>query len=400
MNINVNQLLGKADGISGMVSDYNSIKNGSYGKLMKSYYNGQTKGTNGTSKSNKTNKNTTLDKIMSDRKNPTVSKEAAAANTKLNTSLKTLTTALSALQSKDTYKNKAANKNTTAANNKTNTNEKNTAANSTAKKSLKDFVSAYNDAVTSSKKSTQNNLSKNVANIMKAAKENEDKFKELGVNINKDGTMTIDEKKLNEADDERIEELFDGDKAMSFGSKAASSLNRAASYTVTEDNADTAAEDAAKTATADKSRSLMDSITGLKDEKTYEEGNALEEASDFVNYYNSTLNSARNAGTTAVTANLSSMMQKTAQNSGDLAEIGVNVGTDGRLSINEDTFKKADAAKVQDTLTNYAGAIESDARLLNYYSTTGTEANTGYSANGGYNITAADLASGIFDNLQ
>lgn len=394
MNINVNQLFGKTDGVSGMVSDYNSIKNGSYGKLMKSYYKGQAGSTNAAGKSDKSNRNNTLDKIMADRKNPTISKEATAANAKLNSSLKTLTTALSALQSKDTYKNKAANKNTAADKNENNAN------NSLAKRSLKDFVSSYNDAVKSSKKSTMNNISKNVANMMKAAKENEDKFKELGVNINRDGTLTVDEKKLNEADDERIAELFDGDKAMSFGSKAASSLNRAASYTVNEDNAATAAEDAAKTATADRSRSLMDSITGLKDEETYAEGNALEEASDFVDYYNSTLNSARNAGSTAVTANLSSMMQKTAQNSGALAEIGVNVGTDGRLSINEDTFRNADTANVRDTLTNFAGAIESDARLLNYFSTTGTEANAGYSANGGYNITANDLVSGIFDNLQ
>lgn len=394
MNINVNQLFGKTDGVSGMVSDYNSIKNGSYGKLMKSYYKGQAGSTNAAGKSDKSNRNNTLDKLIADRKNPTLSKEATAANAKLNSSLKTLTTALSALQSKDTYKNKAASKNTAADKNENNAN------NSLAKRSLKDFVSSYNDAVKSSKKSTMNNISKNVANMMKAAKENEDKFKELGVNINRDGTLTVNEDKLNSADDERIAELFDGDKAMSFGSKAASSLNRAASYTVNEDNAATAAEDAAKTATADRSRSLMDSITGLKDEETYAEGNALEEASDFVDYYNSTLNSARNAGSTAVTANLSSMMQKTAQNSGALSEIGVNVGTDGRLSINEDTFKNTDTAKLQDTLTNFAGAIESDARLLNYFSTTGTEANAGYSANGGYNITANDLVSGIFDNLQ
>lgn len=394
MNINVNQLFGKTDGVSGMVSDYNSIKNGSYGKLMKSYYKGQAGSTNAAGKSNKSNRNNTLDKLMADRKNPTLSKEATAANAKLNSSLKTLTTALSALQSKDTYKNKAANKNTAADKNENNAN------NSLAKRSLKDFVSSYNDAVKSSKKSTMNNISKNVSNMMKAAKENEDKFKELGVNINRDGTLTVNEDKLNSADDERIAELFDGDKAMSFGSKAASSLNRAASYTVNEENAATAAEDAAKTATADRSRSLMDSITGLKDEETYAEDNALEEASDFVDYYNSTLNSARNAGSTAVTANLSSMMQKTAQNSGALSEIGVNVGTDGRLSINEDTFKNTDTAKLQDTLTNFAGAIESDARLLNYFSTTGTEANAGYSANGGYNITANDLVSGIFDNLQ
>ena len=394
MNINVNQLFGKTDGISGMVSDYNSIKNGSYGKLMKSYYKDQTKGTNAATKSNRANKNTTMDKIMADRKSPTLSKEATAANAKLNSSLKTLTTALSALQSKDTYKNKAANNKNAAAKNANEKNENN----SLAKKSLKDFVSAYNDAVTSSKKSTMNNISKNVANMMKAAKENEDKFKELGVNLNKDGTMTIDEKKLNEADENKIEGLFDGDKAMSFGSKAASSLNRAASYTVNEDNASTAKEEAAKTATSERSRSLMDSITGLKDEDTYADGDVTDEARDFVDYYNSTLNSARNSGQSAVTTNLSSMMQKTAQNSGALAEIGINVGTDGKLSISEEALKKANAAQVQETLTNYASDIESDARLLNYFSTTGNEAATGYTANGGYNLNTGDLVSGIYEN--
>ena len=105
MNINVNQLFGKTDGISGMVSDYNSIKNGSYGKLMKSYYKDQTKGTNAASKSNKSYKTTTLDKIMDDRKNPKVTIEVADANSKLSSSLKTLATSLSSLQSKYTYKN-------------------------------------------------------------------------------------------------------------------------------------------------------------------------------------------------------------------------------------------------------------------------------------------------------
>ena len=394
MNINVNQLFGKTDGISGMVSDYNSIKNGSYGKLMKSYYKDQTKGTNAASKSNKSYKTTTLDKIMDDRKNPKVTIEVADANSKLSSSLKTLATSLSSLQSKDTYKNNNTAKKTTA--NAASKGNNNTA--STAKSSLKDFVSAYNNAVTSSKKSSMNNISKNVANMMKAAKENEDKFKELGVNLNKDGTMTIDEKKLNEADENKIEELFDGDKAMSFGSKAASSLNRAASYTVNEENASTAKEEAAKTATSERSRSLMDSITGLKDKDTYADGDVTDEARDFVDYYNSTLNSARNSGQSAVTTNLSSMMQKTAQNSGALAEIGVNVGTDGKLSISEEALKKANAAQVQETLTNYASDIESDARLLNYFSTTGNEAATGYSANGGYNLNTGDLVSGIYEN--
>ncbi|MBR5337176.1 MAG: hypothetical protein IK152_04270 [Lachnospiraceae bacterium] len=390
MSNDISSLFGKTNGISGMVSDYNSIKNGSYGKLMKSYYNGNT--ANKTKSSNRGNKDNVIDRMMEERKNPTVSKEVTEANSGLNSSVKDLTSALSSLQSKDTYKAKEG-------------------GNATAVKSLKDFVSAYNNTVENSKKSSLTNISKNVAGIMDAVKENKSALSELGININNDGTLAIDEKKIEAADTSKIQDLFDGDKAMSLGSKAASRLNRAASYTVNEDNAATAADDAAKVATTANSGSLMDSITGLKDKdlyatttdkegnKTYDVDAITSAAEDFIKYYNATLNSARNANATGVTSNLSSMVQKTAQNSGDLAEIGINVGTDGKLSMDKTAFKAADMSQVQDTFDQYASAIESDARLLNYYSSTGAGAASGYSADGNY-MSAGDLVAQMYDNMQ
>ncbi len=396
MSNDISSLFGKTTGIAGSISDYNSIKNGSYGKLMKSYYgNAKVSGTaNGTGR---TGKNTTLDKLLSERKNPTFSKEALQANSKLAASVKGLTSALSALQSKNTYNKNAKGNNA------------NTAAD--AKKSLKDFISSYNDAVTSSKKSTRSNISKNIKGIMDAVRENKSALKELGINENKDGTLGIDEKKLQAADTDKIRDLFDGDKAMSLGSKAASRLNRA-SYYVNEENAATAKDDAAKEATTANSGSLMESITGLKDKDAFavttdEEGNEqydvnaiTSQAEDFIKNYNSTIGSARNSADTNVTSNLSSMLQKTAQDSGDLAEIGITVGNDGRLSMDRNTFRNSDMSKVRETLSQFATDIEADARRLNYFSGTDNETNaaTGYSADGGY-LSAAEAVSQMYDDL-
>lgn len=387
MSNDISSLFGKTNGISGMVGDYNAIKNGSYGKLVKSYY-GQNKATEtGKAASNHSNKNNVVDKLIQERKTPKLSKEVTQANAKLNDSVRGLTGSLSALQSKDTFKNKE-----------------------TATKSLKDFVASYNDAVESSKKTNMSNISKNIAGLMEATRENEDALKEMGVTIRNDGTLALDEARLAAADFSKMEELFDGEEAMSYGSKAASRLNRAAVY-VNEANAEVAAEEGSKEVTGTNSRSLMDTLKSVKSDELFattrnelgeDEYNVdaiTDEAENLIKYYNATLASARNTTDTGITGNLSSMIQKTAQDSGDLAEIGINVGTDGRLSMNKSQFEASDMSKVQDTFAKYATDIEGDARLLNYYSANAAETATGYSANGGYNLTSGDIVSQMYDNL-
>jgi len=383
---NNNSLFGNTPGISGMVGDYNSIKNGSYGKLMKSYY--KKENASASKSSNRANKDNVIDKMIKERKNPTLSKEVTQANSKLSDSTRTLMSSLSALQSKDTYKDKAS-----------------------VTKALKEYVSSYNDAVESSKKTSLTNISKNIAGIMDATRENADALKDLGISMNSDGTLTLSEEALATADTGKIQELFDGEAAMSYGSKAASRLNRASGY-INEANADTAAEDASKEVAATNSRSLMDTLKSVKSDELFAttkdaEGNErydtekiMSATEDMIKYYNATLGAARNTGTVGVTGNLSSMVQKTAKSAGELSELGITVGSDGRLSLNEDTFRSADMSKAKETLGKYATTIESDARLLNYYSQNSSEATTGYSADGGYNLNTADVVAQLYDSMQ
>ena len=63
------------------LSDYASIKNGSYARLMKSYYGtGQTLGSVPSSSKKSTKTSNVLDKILEERKNPKVSKNVQEAN--------------------------------------------------------------------------------------------------------------------------------------------------------------------------------------------------------------------------------------------------------------------------------------------------------------------------------
>ena len=385
----INSIFGNTGGLAGMIGDYNSIKSGSYGKLLRSYYSEAAGGlSNSNSKTTKTSN--VLDKILEERKHPTVSKEVSSANSKLSSSVSGLKSALATLQSESTYKDT----------------ENGSSARDKMTSALKNYVSSYNDAVESSKRSTMSNVSGNIAGMMKATKENEETLKELGITINNDGTINLNEKKLQTAEFDKISEIFDGNKAMSYGSKVASRLNRASYYTTT---GTTAASDSTSTAavTTSNSKNLMESIANLKSDTLYSrttdsEGKAaynldgiLSEAENFIRFYNATLTSAKNSNVSGVTANLASMMEKTAKNSGALSELGITAKSDGKLSMDTATFQKSDMSKAQDVLTKYVSSIESNAKLLNYYSGTGNTSASGYSATGSY--SAGDLVSTMFD---
>ncbi len=94
------------------LSDYTSIKNGSYGKLMKSYYGtGSASGVNlpGTQTSStnasgrKSGSRDVLEEILEAKKHPKVSKESQKSNAELTSGLSSLSSTVSALQSDKTY---------------------------------------------------------------------------------------------------------------------------------------------------------------------------------------------------------------------------------------------------------------------------------------------------------
>ena len=83
-------------GNQNFLSDYASIKSGSYGKLLKAYYGkGSSSATGSDAKKAPTN---TLDKILEEKKNPKISKEAQEANTNLTTGLSKLKGSVSVIR--------------------------------------------------------------------------------------------------------------------------------------------------------------------------------------------------------------------------------------------------------------------------------------------------------------
>ena len=192
--------------MSNLLADYTSIKNGSYGKLMKSYY-GSVKNSSAASTSTKSSSGNMLDRILEEKKNPKVSKDVQKANANLTAGLSNMKTSVSALQNDATY---------------TNTKNGQSAADKVVS-AVKAYVSDYNDVVNASKGSTLTSKTAYVANMMSSTTKNADKLSEIGITINSSGTLEINEAKLRAADISKVQELFSAKDIMSYGSMVASS---------------------------------------------------------------------------------------------------------------------------------------------------------------------------------
>ena len=214
-----NSIFGSTDGLAGVLGDYNSIRNGTYGKLMKKYYGTTVSGSSSGDGTKTKGSSGILEKILEEKRNPKVSQEAEKANSTLTSSVGLLKNAVSTLQKADTFEDQ---KDTAGSTSSTGM-EKTVSA-------LKNFVASYNDALTASKRSTMTNVSSNIAGIMKATEASAEELKEIGITKNNDGTLNFNEKLLSDDELDRVKELFSGDDAMSYGSAVASRLNRVSVY--------------------------------------------------------------------------------------------------------------------------------------------------------------------------
>ena len=373
------------------LSDYSSIKNGSYGKLMKAYYGtGQSSSTSSGGRKGSTYN--ILEKLEAEKRNPKVSKDVQEANSKLTSGLSTLKNSISTLQSSST-----------------NTDTENgSSASDKVVSAVKSFVSNYNDVVTASKGSTLTSQTSYVANMMSATSANADKLAEIGIRVNAKGTLEINEAKLKAADISQIQEMFSSEDVMSYGSRLASRVQFAntAGSTTTTNKTDSAATDTDKTTVSGAagvkadgkalaSSGLYEKVTGKDGEEDYDVAKIFATAKSFVSNYNRMLNAAESSTNSGVIANLSYIKSKTATNADTLKQFGISVDTKGRMTINESTFKKADMAQVQKFFSDYGSSVASNASLVDYYMTTQANAANGYTAAGGYNVGGSSLYNGI-----
>jgi len=170
----------------------------------------------------------------------------------------------------------------------------------------------------------------------------------------------------------------------------------------------------AKTASEVKSaaNSLKDSANALIDSKLYEKvssvdskGNKTEAVdmdklygavNDFVDSYNKTLKSGADSDSRTVLNNVSSMTDYSRFNSKMLSKIGISIGTDNSLKLDEETFKNADVNDVRSlfgTRGGYGYQMSALASSTSYAAS--NSFNTGYTSAGNYALNAASSFSDV-----
>lgn len=372
------------------LSDYASIRNGSYGKLLKTYYNkAKDSGTEASSK--QSSSGNVLDKILEAKKNPKVSKDVQEANANLTTGLSTMKNTVAALQSDKTY--------TDTANGQS--------AKDKVVSAMKAYVSDYNDVLKAARGSTLTNKTAYVANMMSSTAANADKLAEIGVMVNGDGTLTLSEEKLKATDISKVQEMFSADDIMSYGSVIASRLRFAgagsttstAGTTGTTGTGSTAASGAASLKTDSKALASDELYEKVKDKdgnetNQYNVDKIFATAKSFVSNYNKMFDTAESSSNSGVVSNLSYIREKTARNEDALKQFGISVDQKGRMTIDEDTFKKSDMSEVQQFFKDYGSSISTNASLVEYYMTTQANAASGYTLAGEYNVQGSNYYTG------
>ena len=174
------------------LSEYASIRSGSYGKLMRSYFSMDS--TKGTSKSDDSTKNTIEDLATT----TSTSKDSTKTLAAIESDAKELTDSAKALY--------------TRSNNKVFTKDSG-GSYDTDKiyKAVKRFADDYNSMLDTAGKSSTNRISRSVSSMKNETSYNEKPLKEIGITVDeKTGKLSVDETTFKSADTEKIKILFNG----------------------------------------------------------------------------------------------------------------------------------------------------------------------------------------------
>lgn len=191
------------------LSDYNSIKTGSYGKLLKAYYKKEDVDSKDTT-STKTSTTTTVDEA-SVKKLKEVQTDANALRDSAN--------ALMQRGSKSVFKDEDMEKVYTA---------------------VSDFVKDYNTLMDSGTDSTSKAVVRGSEGLVSLAKDYKDELNEMGITFDKDNKLTIDKNTFVKTDINKAKDLFNGQnsfsyltamRAVSIGNTAYSESNKSSLYT-------------------------------------------------------------------------------------------------------------------------------------------------------------------------
>lgn len=182
------------------LADYASIKNGSYGKLVKAYYAQMSDDKTSTKKTSDT-------KVKEKAEDDTVKKSLTETKTKSD-ALKTSAGALMDVGKKSVF---------TKVDVKDEETGKTTQQYDTDKiyKAVKQFASDYNALIADVSKSSNTSISRKGITLKGELTARKDMLADVGITINSDNTLTVDEEKFKEADMRDVKDLFNGSHSLS-----------------------------------------------------------------------------------------------------------------------------------------------------------------------------------------
>lgn len=124
--------------------------------------------------------------------------------------------------------------------------------------------------------------------------------------------------------------------------------------------------------------------------KGYDVDAIYKAVNSFVTNYNATIKAAADVDDSTVANRVSSMERNTVSNQKSLAKLGISINEDGTLSLNKDTFKKADMNTAK-TLFNgngsYGYQTSAQASLINYAADHAASRTGFYSTSGSYSTS-------------
>ena len=189
------------------LSDYNSIKTGTYGKLLKAYY----------KQDDVDVKDTTSKKDKTNKTESTTAKELKEVQTEAN-ELRDSATALMQRGSKSVFKDEDMNK---------------------VYKAVSDFVDDFNTVVEKGEKSGSKALIRGAEGLVDLAGDYEKELKQMGITFDKNNKLSIDKDTFLKTDVNKLKELFNGQnslayltslRAVSMGNTAYSESNQSSLY--------------------------------------------------------------------------------------------------------------------------------------------------------------------------
>ena len=364
-----------ASGASTLLTDYASIKNGSYGKMMKAYY------------------------------AKTAEEESASSGSSSKTAD---TDAASASAARKFYES-------ATAMNSLNYSEDNM---DELYEKVSDYIKNYNALITAASKSENAAVKAQADALNDYTYQNYKLFSKLGITMNSDRTLSINEdtfKKVNDktgatniptmktlfqginsfADKsaDRASKIYslasDGDSVTSSKAKYAGSTGSyvSSSSSAKDDESDTRTSDSTMASTASALYKTIEKL-GAKTIDNDHKDDLYDAFFAFIKDYNTLVEKAEKSENSKVTNQVDYLKDLISNNKSALSKLGVTVNSDKTLSLDEDKFKEADMGNLKNLFDGAYSFFEKMTDRINqiyrYASSGGSLETQTYTSQGGY----------------